>query len=158
MTATLFMCQVEYTKFYCLKLVIQSRGQSAKICHRITLYYVLLVQVFLLMSLNFESRDEILIGHWVDLVYDYKTPFKSARLTICQFCAPCKMSSQIIEIRKVFYLYKYWMFLQLSEYHAIWIFLIDSGLTTGKYFDRLPLDIKEGPIEKNLSKLEMRLA
>ena len=57
------------------------------------------------MSLNFESRDEILIGHWVDLVYDYKTPFKSARLTICQFFASCKKSSQIIEIRKVVYLY-----------------------------------------------------
>ena len=55
------------------------------------------------MSLNFESRDEILIGHWVDLVYDYKTPFKNARLTICQFFASCKKSSQIIEIRKVVY-------------------------------------------------------
>ena len=38
--------EVENTKFYCLKLVIQRRGQSAKICHRITLYQVLLVQVF----------------------------------------------------------------------------------------------------------------
>ena len=35
--------EVENTKFYCLKLVIQRRGQSAKICHRITLYYLLLV-------------------------------------------------------------------------------------------------------------------
>ena len=59
------------------------------------------------MSLNFESRDEILIGHWVDLVYDYKTPFKIAHVTICQFFPSCKKSSQIIEIRKVVYLYKY---------------------------------------------------